>query len=1586
MLSASTESGWLTLGTVGKTVPFTCTANSAGTARSATVTLTYTYNTNETITKDVTVTQAANPNYAMTIAAVRTQGTGNVVTKGVVTSCVASESNGKTNYTAYIQDATAAICVFGADLTVGDEIRVSGTLSTYNGLLEITNPEVTILSNDNTVAPETMTIEEVNASTNQGWLVKIVEATVTAISGQNTTIAQCENTIVVRGITGIEYAVGDILTLTGNIGYFNANQIANPTDVEKKVLTPVTLTFTDVPETITKGETTICKVTADPSVDGITYSSSDENIVKVGIDTGEITAMGIGTATITATYAGDSDHMPATANYTIQVVGAPHIVTFYVDGEELSEATVTVNEGTDIEFPTVNQEINGKTFVGWTTAAIDGTTNDRPDLVTSATMGDANVAYYAVYANGDVQKENKSIVITSETENVPSSYGTAKTFTEYTLEGIKFKIQQMYKNGEKLQWRAAGNENGTGTMYNTETLALQSVVLAYDKSDSNKNFTLKVGNSENPTDGLEISVSEDKTTFDCSSANASYFVLTNGTGAGYLTSLTINYVEEIGTYSDYCTTVKTYVAQVGDVKYETFADAVEAANGNDITLLADIEEAYTLTEGQSLTVNHNGHSLTVNPPAGYILDMTELGETTIAYTYTQAVAKIGDKLYASLQDAIEDAEAGATIDVQQDVDATDYYSSNTARMPISKSMTINGNGRTVTVAGRGFGVGMNATSNIDVTFKDITIQNSGAGARCIDTRGNLNSLTLENATLKTDGAQSGYTQPLTIGGNQSDVAKVNITNSNIQTNDEGTAYYAIITFNPVEMNITNSTIKGWANIYAKGKDGSAGSAGSVFTLDGCTLVSSNAYSGVSNSFAAFMTEDNNVTYNIKNSKITINNSGDQIQAIASYQLNNTLTRNSVTLGEGNEVTFVEPGTFAYVNNQNEGNTFVITGGTYNVDPTPYLAEGLAAPLIGGVYTVMPASAIPAAPIIFHDSGEYESELQIAMAGEGTIMYTLNDGKAQTYSAPFTITEDATIKAWAVKDGVASDVTEPKTFTIKEKAKSAEVAEGYYTIKNNGNGKYVNVAGRKTVTFVDETATAAGTVIKVKADADGVKVLRSQGVDVPGYADKAMRYVPEIVKLVVDKLNNLGEGQLMGEAGLEALMNKFNDAFDEHLYLETVGENSYRIYGRTPSMQHVVDFYAENKANVDAKLPMLEGKINAAIEKVLEKTNGSGASVLVPFSLKTVWQNMDGTLTEPVDEASTMKFYEEVLTSETNVWNFAYETAMIYWTKLKDHPKFTKNLNNLGDYAKYIDKVENIRPNFKYYIVQKDDKMDIISEGNGELNADFTAWTLTPRTEFSIAFNEENVLNDKYYTTLYTDFAYTLPTGVKAYKVTEVSEAGVAVKVEMEDIIPAQTPVLLESESKENQKLTLSTEDGTAPADNILVGADALINQYQIKTAQVEALFDMAKEILGESTYNSYVKEYEHLMLKNAGTVNNKYFFGLDQTDMKNVENVRMLNLNDAGENLGFYSNWVSLEANKALIIDSNDPVKLMLKGDVDRDGDVDEDDLKALVEIVLGKVTLENNQKNYDFDAAHVNDDENINIADVTALVNILNE
>ena len=321
-------------------------------------------------------------------------------------------------------------------------------------------------------------------------------------------------------------------------------------------------------------------------------------------------------------------------------------------------------------------------------------------------------------------------------------------------------------------------------------------------------------------------------------------------------------------------------------------------------------------------------------------------------TEANDVAQIGETKYQSLQEAFNAANTGDVIILLKDYNAaSESMAGGTRQFVIKKSITLNGQGYTLTTKEKGIGIGnvnKDLNDNINVTIKNITIQNTSSGARCIDTRGYVGSLTLENVTLKTDGA-SGTTQPLTIGGNQADPATIHITNSTIQTNDAGTAYYAIITYNPVNMTISDSTIKGWACIYAKGQDGSAGSAGSVYTIDRCELVSSNAYSGVRNAFSAFMIEDNNVSIQVTNTDITINNTGDQLQTLVGYPSSGNYT-GSVTLGEGNTINFAGPNDCSLLMNSDPSN-LTITGGSYNFDPTPYLSDDFKVVNVNGEWVI-----------------------------------------------------------------------------------------------------------------------------------------------------------------------------------------------------------------------------------------------------------------------------------------------------------------------------------------------------------------------------------------------------------------------------------------------------------------------------------------------------------------------------------------------------------------------------------------------------------------------------------------------------------
>ena len=156
-LKAETSSNWLAVGTVGNTIPFNCDPNN-GAERGAIVTLTYAYGS-ESVTKNVTVTQAANPNgpgseaNPYTVAQARAAidantGLTEVYATGIVSAIPTAWSAEHSNITFNFVDATGdevflqAYRCKGTDaadastVQVGDIVVVKGNLTKYNTTYE----------------------------------------------------------------------------------------------------------------------------------------------------------------------------------------------------------------------------------------------------------------------------------------------------------------------------------------------------------------------------------------------------------------------------------------------------------------------------------------------------------------------------------------------------------------------------------------------------------------------------------------------------------------------------------------------------------------------------------------------------------------------------------------------------------------------------------------------------------------------------------------------------------------------------------------------------------------------------------------------------------------------------------------------------------------------------------------------------------------------------------------------------------------------------------------------------------------------------------------------------------------------------------------------------------------------------------------------------------------------------------------------------------------------------------------------------------------------------------------------------------
>ena len=179
----------------GNSVSFNTTVNNAAASRSGVITLTYTYGTNnETVTKEVTVTQAGNPNITnipdLFAAANSTAATVSVTFNNWVVSGVSTDGKN-----VFVTDGTNGFVIFdnagGLNETYSVGSVLSGTavpcqLVLYNGFAELTNIEVdklTIADGGNVTVAD-ITLANL-AGVNTGALVSYENLTCSVVTTSN---------------------------------------------------------------------------------------------------------------------------------------------------------------------------------------------------------------------------------------------------------------------------------------------------------------------------------------------------------------------------------------------------------------------------------------------------------------------------------------------------------------------------------------------------------------------------------------------------------------------------------------------------------------------------------------------------------------------------------------------------------------------------------------------------------------------------------------------------------------------------------------------------------------------------------------------------------------------------------------------------------------------------------------------------------------------------------------------------------------------------------------------------------------------------------------------------------------------------------------------------------------------------------------------------------------------------------------------------------------------------------------------------------------------------------------------------------
>lgn len=385
--------------------------------------------------------------------------------------------------------------------------------------------------------------------------------------------------------------------------------------------------------------------------------------------------------------------------------------------------------------------------------------------------------------------------------------------------------------------------------------------------------------------------------------------------------------------------------------------------------------------------------------------------------------------------------------------------------------------------------------------------------------------------------------------------------------------------------------------------------------------------------------------------------------------------------------------------------------------------------------------------------------------------------------------------------------------------AVEPISGYFRIRNahtRADGKqYVQVTGKYQAQpnqTADAVKTQPGSVIQLEAKWDNAKnryivtTLRSQGVDViNGYLLKGIAMVKDkIYAKLKEKLTILAP---LAMVYLETqVLNKWD--LDMHLEKTTTtnGAEAYYAYATVPSMQPIVDFYNNSSNSVKSKIEsalanypdIRDGlkhdkadEVWEAVEKyvvqALESRFGASSDlvILVKGYVKDKRINhgqtyylMEGAIDRVEENGKGVNKYRE---GEAK-FNFCNNNATAWYGP--ERPA-------VGDAAKWI--------------------LELVGEDNTNY--------------FGVApANKMKGKNGKYFTTLYTDFPMKVVDNINAYIVESIGTTGAekgyaqCKKIASKnDIIPAQTPIVLECEttaSASNRLLPLANTM-PAPTNNIL---------------------------------------------------------------------------------------------------------------------------------------------------------------------------
>lgn len=559
---------------------------------------------------------------------------------------------------AFIEENETGIQYFkyNNDLKEGQVINGTATVKgfMYNNWAELTSIEGDITITDGgAVAPTEVTLEELtnNYDKYESRLVKVTAAEVTsAFSNRNGEISQNGTTLAVRAANeSISMTLGETIDIIGVLGiYFDTKQlnVYSQDDITKSENTNTfSWTATSAEIDINNGDITTLPTLTNTYEGAVNYDSSNKGVATIRETDGQITIVGAGTTTITATLASDPEVKSSyelTVNKTTATLEFEQSIYTVNFDEIITLKAISNNPDAQITYSATDgdwyiDETSGEFLAGTTAGSVTVTaTLAESDKYTGAT---ATCTVNIVDPNQQVYSD----VITAE--------DLAATTTQYIdFSGVTKTSDAVYagnsaktKNGS-IQLRSKEN---AGIVSTTSGGRITQIVVTWDSSTPSGKQLDIYGSDEPYTSTADLydykkpiasTIYEDGSTTSTLTieGNYPYVGIRSNDGALYIKDITFVW-EKVSEP----TTGSFSITDAGFATYYTDKAFVmpENVQGGIVTKANK--------ETNQLTISYNYQPGTTVPAKTPIVLKGEKGDYTVNYTTSEETAPAGNMLYGA---------------------------------------------------------------------------------------------------------------------------------------------------------------------------------------------------------------------------------------------------------------------------------------------------------------------------------------------------------------------------------------------------------------------------------------------------------------------------------------------------------------------------------------------------------------------------------------------------------------------------------------------------------------------------------------------------------------------------------------------------------------------------------------------------------------------------------------------------------------------------------------------------------------------------------------------------------------------------